>query len=98
MGAEGGIVMDGRDIGTHVFPDADVKFYLDADPRHRAERRYAELQAAGAEGSVEAIEREIRARDLADTTRADSPLTRAHDALHPCTSTPRPTTPKRWWR
>lgn len=87
MGAEGGVVMDGRDIGTHVFPDADVKFYLDADPRHRAERRYEELRAAGAEASVDAIEREIRARDLADTTRADSPLTRADDAVHVDTTT-----------
>jgi cytidylate kinase len=87
MGAEGGVVMDGRDIGTHVFPDAHVKFYLDADPRHRAERRYAELRAAGAEASVDAIEKEIRDRDLADTTRADSPLTRAHDAIHVDTTT-----------
>jgi cytidylate kinase len=82
LGKDGGIVMDGRDIGTHVFPDADVKFYLDADPRHRAERRHQELRAAGVESSVDAIEREIRARDHADTTRADSPLTRADDAVH----------------
>jgi CMP/dCMP kinase len=82
LGRDGGVVMDGRDIGTHVFPDADVKFYLDADPRHRALRRHEELLKAGVESSVDAIEGEIRARDHADTTRADSPLTRAHDALH----------------
>lgn len=87
MGAAGGIVMDGRDIGTHVFPDAHVKFYLDADPRHRAERRAAELTAAGVPASVDAIEREIRDRDLADTTRTESPLLRADDAIHVDTTT-----------
>jgi cytidylate kinase len=82
MGAEGGVVMDGRDIGTRVFPDADVKFYLDADPRHRAERRLHELEAAGVQASVDAIEADIRERDHQDSTRPDSPLTRAADAVH----------------
>ena len=81
MGREGGVVLDGRDIGTAVFPDADVKFFLDADPHRRALRRQRELAAAGTAADVEAIESEIRARDRADSTRTDSPLTRAADAV-----------------
>jgi CMP/dCMP kinase len=81
MGQAGSVVLDGRDIGTAVFPDADVKFYVDADPRRRAERRCQELRAAGAEAELDSIEREIRERDHADSTREDSPLTRAPDAL-----------------
>jgi cytidylate kinase len=79
MGGEGGIVLDGRDIGTAVFPDADVKFYVDADPRDRALRRQREL--GGTEAELPAIEREIRERDHADSTRPDSPLTKAPDAV-----------------
>lgn len=82
VGREGGVVLDGRDIGTAVFPDAEVKFYVDADPARRAERRHEELAAAGAAFDVAAVEREIRARDHADSTRTDSPLTRAADAIH----------------
>jgi cytidylate kinase len=81
LGREGGVVLDGRDIGTAVFPDADVKFYVDADARRRAVRRQEELAAAGTIADVEAIEEEIRARDHADSTRVDSPLTRAPDAV-----------------
>lgn len=81
LGRKGGVVLDGRDIGTAVFPDADVKFYVDADVRHRAERRRAELEAAGAAADLPAIEREIRERDHADMTRSDSPLTRAPGAV-----------------
>jgi cytidylate kinase len=81
MGRAGGVVLDGRDIGTAVFPDAEVKFYLDADPRRRAVRRQRELAAAGTEAEVDVIEHEIRARDRADSTRSDSPLTRADDAI-----------------
>jgi cytidylate kinase len=81
MGRGGGVVLDGRDIGTAVFPDADVKFYVDADPARRAERRHQELRAAGLEADLPTIEEEIRARDHADSTRADSPLTRAPDAV-----------------
>jgi cytidylate kinase len=80
LGRAGGVVLDGRDVGTVVFPDADVKFYVDANPRRRAERRHAELAAAGVDSDVDAIEREIRSRDHADSTRPDSPLTRAPDA------------------
>ena len=81
LGRQGGVVLDGRDIGTAVFPDADVKFYVDADPRRRAVRRQEELAAAGTIADLEAIESEIRARDHADSTRPDSPLTRAPDAV-----------------
>ena len=81
LGRDGGVVLDGRDIGTAVFPDAEVKFYLDADPALRAARRRQELAAAGAAADLAAIESEIRARDHADSTRADSPLTRAPDAV-----------------
>jgi cytidylate kinase len=82
MGRRGGVVMDGRDIGTAVFPDADLKFYVDADPAKRAVRRRQELAEAGIEADLEAIEREIRARDHSDSTRADSPLTRVAGAIH----------------
>jgi cytidylate kinase len=82
MGRAGGVVMDGRDIGTAVFPDADVKFYVDAHPRQRATRRYEELAQRGVAADLDTIEREIRARDHTDSTRAESPLTRAPDAIH----------------
>ncbi|MCI4354464.1 MAG: (d)CMP kinase [Thermoplasmata archaeon] len=81
MGGHGGVVLDGRDIGTAVFPSADVKFYVDADPVRRARRRADELAAAGSPFDLAAIEREIRDRDHADMTRPDSPLTRAPDAV-----------------
>jgi len=81
LGREGGVVLDGRDIGTAVFPDADVKFYLDADPARRARRRHQELAAAGADAELESVERETRDRDRADSTRTDSPLSRAPDAV-----------------
>jgi len=82
MGRAGGVVMDGRDIGTAVFPDADVKFYVDAHPRQRALRRHEELAQRGVASDLDTIEREIRERDHADSTRAESPLTRAPDAIH----------------
>lgn len=81
LGERGGVVLDGRDIGTAVFPDAELKFYLDADPRRRAERRRQELAATGAGADLDVIEREIRERDQLDSTRTDSPLTRAADAV-----------------
>jgi CMP/dCMP kinase len=82
MGERGGVVLDGRDIGTAVFPRADVKFYVDADPGRRARRRADELAAAGSPFDLASIERDIRERDHADMTRRDSPLTRATDAIH----------------
>lgn len=81
MGRAGGVVMDGRDIGTAVFPQADVKFYVLADPGRRAERRHRELQAAGQVADLKAIEQDVRERDRRDSTRAESPLVRAQDAV-----------------
>ena len=80
MGRDGGVVLDGRDIGSAVFPDAEVKFFVDADPAHRAQRRREEL--GGAEHDLVSIERELRERDRADSSRVDSPLTRTPDALY----------------
>jgi cytidylate kinase len=81
MGKAGGVVLDGRDIATAVFPDAEVKIYVDADPSVRALRRHAELKAAGEEADLAAIEREVRQRDWNDSHRADSPLTRDPEAV-----------------
>ena len=81
MGAEKGVVMDGRDIGTVVFPDAELKLYMTADPKIRARRRYLELRARGEEVPEEEIERNIRERDEADLHRAISPLRKAPDAI-----------------
>jgi cytidylate kinase len=81
MGRDGGVVLDGRDIGTAVFPDADVKFFLDANPAARAQRRLGELRAGGSDATFDAVEREVRERDYTDTHRSESPLVRAWDAL-----------------
>ena len=81
MGRQGGVVMDGRDIGTVVFPDADLKIFLTADPAVRARRRYDELRAAGVDVSLTEIERNIRQRDHHDQTRDISPLRQAPDAI-----------------
>lgn len=81
MGRRKGVVMDGRDIGTMVFPEAELKIFMTADPRVRAERRYKELIAKGEEVSLAEIERNIRERDHQDETRAVSPLRRAADAV-----------------
>jgi cytidylate kinase len=82
LGAGGGVVMEGRDIGTVVFPDAPVKVFLDASPRERARRRAADLLGDRAtEEQVAAIEREIAERDARDRGRAHSPLRPAPDAV-----------------
>ncbi len=81
MGKEKGIVMDGRDIGTVVFPDAELKIFMTADPKVRAMRRFKELQAKGDNTTLEAIEANVRSRDHMDETRDISPLRRASDAL-----------------
>lgn len=82
MGKSKNIVMDGRDIGTQVFPDAQVKLFMTADPKVRAERRYKELQAKGdQETTLEEVFENLAHRDYADTTREESPLTRAEDAI-----------------
>lgn len=82
LGQAGGIVLDGRDIGTAVFPDAEVKFFLDADPHRRAQRRHVELKAAGNPFDLNSVERDLLARDQADSSRKDSPLIRAEDAIY----------------
>lgn len=81
MGRSKGIVMDGRDIGTVVFPEAELKIFMTADPHVRAERRYKELIAKGEQVSLEEIERNIRDRDRLDETRETSPLRQAPDAV-----------------
>jgi len=83
MGRAGGVVMEGRDIGTVVFPDAEVKVFLTASPAERARRRHAQLVAQSRQDvpPVEEIEREIVERDLRDSTRADAPLRQAADAV-----------------
>ncbi len=81
MGRSKNIVMDGRDIGTVVFPDADVKLFMTADPKIRAERRYKELLAKGEHITLEEIFDNLAHRDFLDTTREESPLTRAADAI-----------------
>ncbi len=81
MGRRRGVVMDGRDIGTVVFPDAELKIFMTADPAVRARRRYDELRAKGDAVSLEEIERNVRERDRADMSRAVSPLRQAEDAV-----------------
>ena len=81
MGRRRGVVMDGRDIGTVVFPDAELKIFMTADPAARARRRYDELKAKGDTVSLEEIERNVRERDKADMSRAISPLRQAPDAV-----------------
>lgn len=81
MGGRKGIVMDGRDIGTTVFPQAEIKLFMTADPKVRARRRYDELTAKGDRVSLEEIEQNVLSRDRADMNRAVSPLRRAEDAI-----------------
>jgi CMP/dCMP kinase len=78
LGINGGVVMEGRDIGTKVFPDAEIKIFLDADPVIREQRRIHQQPAAGT--SNESMAAELRERDRRDRTRANSPLVPAHDA------------------
>jgi cytidylate kinase len=78
----GGVVMEGRDIGTVVFPDADVKIYLDASAEERARRRMNDSAHTGGKGGEAAVAAAIQARDRSDTTRTASPLMLALDAVH----------------
>ena len=80
LAAEGGVVMEGRDIGTVVVPDAELKVYLDADPAVRGERRVADLRARGQAADLDEVVADMRARDHQDSTREDSPLRRAAGA------------------
>lgn len=81
MGRERGVVMDGRDIGTVVFPDAELKIFMTADAEVRAKRRYAELTAKGDNVTLEEIIENVVSRDKADMSRAISPLRQAEDAV-----------------
>jgi len=81
MGLQKGIVMDGRDIGTVVFPEAELKIFLTASAEIRAQRRYDEMVAKGETVNFEDVLANVKKRDLIDTTRAESPLCRAEDAL-----------------
>jgi cytidylate kinase len=81
MGKSKNIVMDGRDIGTAVFPDADLKLFMTADPKVRAERRYRELVIKDPDISLEEVFKNLANRDYQDTTRKESPLIRADDAI-----------------
>ena len=81
MGAQGGVVMEGRDIGTVVFPDAEVKIFLDAAPEVRGNRRYRQGSSAPAPVTEEAVVRELKERDARDRNRVESPLRPAEDAV-----------------
>lgn len=80
-GAKGGIIMDGRDIGTTVFPNADLKIFMTASPDIRAQRRAREMAAAGKPCSLEEVLKNLEERDYIDSHRETSPLTRAADAI-----------------
>ena len=81
MGIDRGLVMDGRDIGTVVFPDAELKLFMTASPQKRATRRYKELLDRGHKVTYEEILQNVQQRDLIDSTREDSPLMKADDAI-----------------
>jgi len=81
MAQDTSVIMDGRDIGTVVFPDAELKIFVTADDQVRAQRRYDELTAKGEEVSFDEVLNNLRERDLLDTTRQESPLRKADDAI-----------------
>lgn len=81
MGEKGGVVMDGRDIGTVVFPNAELKLFVTAKPEIRAQRRFDELKSKGIESSLEAVLHNLQKRDHEDTTRKTDPLRMADDAI-----------------
>jgi cytidylate kinase len=80
-GVTGGVVMDGRDIGTVVFPDADLKIFMTADPKVRAMRRYREMVARGEDANFEEVLKNVIERDFMDENRENAPLRRAQDAI-----------------
>lgn len=81
MGKDKGVVMDGRDIGTVVFPDAELKIFMNASAEERAQRRYKELTEKGDEVTYDAVLENVQSRDRIDTNRKDSPLKQAEDAI-----------------
>ena len=80
-GKDGGVILDGRDIGTVVFPNADAKFYLDASAEARAKRRFLQLQEQRREANLEQLIQDIKKRDFDDSNRAVAPLCKADDAI-----------------
>jgi cytidylate kinase len=82
IGERASVVMEGRDIGTVVFPEADVKIYLDAQPEERVRRRFQEERAKGGSVVESALAEQMKERDRRDTARADSPLAQAPDAVY----------------
>ena len=86
LARQGGVVMEGRDIGTHVLPDAEIKVFMTAGLRERALRRYSELKKKGVESSLDEIQADIERRDELDSSRATAPLKPAADAVHVDTS------------
>ena len=82
LGRDRGIVMEGRDIGTVVFPDADLKFYIDASPEERARRRAGDAAHSGGPASIATVQSALVERDKTDSTRAVAPLTMARDAIY----------------
>jgi cytidylate kinase len=82
LGASGGVIMEGRDIGTVVFPNAEVKIFLDADPSVREDRRVLQAKAQGDPVRAEKLRQDLRERDRRDATRSSSPLKAADDAIH----------------
>lgn len=82
LGAAGGVVMEGRDIGTVVFPNADMKIYLDASAEERARRRASDAAHTGGNDTLAQVQSELVARDTTDSTRALAPLTLAQDAVY----------------
>ncbi|MCX6197341.1 MAG: (d)CMP kinase [Flavobacteriia bacterium] len=81
MGMQGGIVMDGRDIGSVVFPSAELKLFITASPEIRAQRRYLELKSKGIEAKINEISLNLSERDLMDSSRKESPLIQVADAI-----------------
>ncbi|MBN8703442.1 MAG: (d)CMP kinase [Bacteroidetes bacterium] len=81
MGKDKGVVMDGRDIGTNVFPEAELKIFMTADPKVRVQRRLDELTAKGVQVTEEEVRRNLESRDHEDTHRKENPLTQAKDAI-----------------
>jgi len=98
MARDKGVVMDGRDIGTVVFPEADIKIYLTAEPEIRAQRRYDELKGKGMEASYSEIYENIMDRDHQDSTREISPLKKAEDAIELDNSHMTPEEQMAWFR
>ena len=81
MASSGGVVMDGRDIGTVVMPDAEIKFFMQADNAVRAQRRYIELKSKGVEATLDEVSKNISMRDSIDSNRSNDPLRQAADAI-----------------